>query len=92
MVMARGAGSAGRDADVRTGDDGSAVPGAACAWARRRGRAFCGRCARPRSGPVEAHADAADPRPQDPARGGERGPAALPEVSLATQDCHWRKL
>jgi hypothetical protein len=30
--------------------------------------------------------------PQDPARGGERGPAALPGVSLATQDYRWRKV
>jgi hypothetical protein len=32
------------------------------------------------------------PQPQNPARGGERGPAALPGVSLATQDCDGRKV
>ncbi len=45
----------------------------------------------PVSGPVEAHANAVGPWPQDPA-GGVAGPCGVAGVSLATQDCDERKV
>ena len=76
MVMARGAGSARRDAGIRTGMAGRLSP----AW----GRAFCGRCARSR---VRAGGGArwcCGPPAAGSRRGGERGPAALP-------GCPWQR-